>query len=72
MIVVRYIKAPKDPNASSAATSKSTAAYSEESAFGTYASKGGENFTYRVKKKGAYGGYKIITEVWNFVYNFYH
>lgn len=34
----------------------------EENAFGTYASKGGEQFVYRVKKEGAFGGYKIVTE----------
>ena len=32
-------------------------------AFGTYASGGGKKLTYRVKKSGTYGGYKIITEV---------
>ena len=32
-------------------------------AFGTYASSGGTKLTYRVKKSGTYGGYKIITEV---------
>jgi hypothetical protein len=37
----------------------------EESAFGTYASKGGSQFTYRVKKDGAFGGYKIVTESTN-------
>lgn len=34
----------------------------ERAAFGTYASDGGKTFTYRVKKEGAYGGYKIVTE----------
>lgn len=34
----------------------------EEAAFGTYASQGGSQFTYRVKKESAYGGYKIVTE----------
>ena len=34
----------------------------EVEAFGTYASGGGEKFVYRVKKEGAFGGYKIVTE----------
>jgi hypothetical protein len=34
----------------------------EEAAFGTYASEGGSKFTYRVKKEGSFGGYKIISE----------
>jgi hypothetical protein len=38
-------------------------AETEVSAFGTYASDGGEKFVYREKKSGsAYGGYKIITQ----------
>ena len=32
-------------------------------AFGTYASAGGDKLVYRVKKTGAFGGYKIVTEV---------
>ena len=36
----------------------------EVSAFGTYASNLGATITYRVKKGGAYGGYKIVTQVW--------
>lgn len=36
---------------------------SPNQAFGTYASGGGKKLTYRVKKAGTYGGYKIITEV---------
>jgi hypothetical protein len=35
----------------------------EEAAFGTYASQGGEKFVYRVKKEGAFGGYKVRTIV---------
>lgn len=35
----------------------------EGTAFGTYAGEGGEKLTYRVKKSGAYGGYKIISQV---------
>ena len=34
----------------------------EKQAFGTYTSKGGESFTYRTKKKGAYGSYHVVTE----------
>ena len=33
----------------------------EQLAFGTYASRA--KFTYRVRKAGAFGGYKIVTEV---------
>jgi hypothetical protein len=58
----RYIKSPKDPNAVVDVRPKGSA-YSEESAFGTYASAGGDKFTYRVRKKGSFGGYQIITEV---------
>lgn len=68
----RYIKAPKevdpdDPDGSKAAARKRMelkrkADAVEEGAFGTYASAGGEKFTYRVKKPGAHGGYTIITE----------
>ena len=32
-------------------------------AFGTYASAGGQKLVYRVKKAGAFGGYKIVEEV---------
>jgi hypothetical protein len=35
----------------------------EKMAFGTYAGDLGTTLTYRVKKPGAYGGYKIVTEV---------
>lgn len=41
----------------------STHAQSNGQAFGTYASSGGTKLTYRVKKEGTYGGYKIVTEV---------
>jgi len=34
----------------------------EQQAFGTYASKGGTVVTYRTRKAGAYGSWKIITE----------
>ena len=35
----------------------------EKMAFGTYSGDLGTTLTYRVKKPGAYGGYKIVTEV---------
>jgi hypothetical protein len=35
----------------------------EKSAFGTYAGDLGTTFTYRVKKPGSYGGYKVVTTV---------
>lgn len=57
----RYIKAPKDPNAVVEKNPKGSA-FSEEAAFGTYASGGGEKITYRVKKQSAFGGYQIVTE----------
>merc|ERR1712032_146297 len=34
----------------------------EKTAFGTYAGDMGSTFTYRVRKAGAYGSWKIITE----------
>mmetsp|Transcript_11821 Transcript_11821/g.16270 ORF Transcript_11821/g.16270 Transcript_11821/m.16270 type:complete len:214 (-) Transcript_11821:1411-2052(-) len=60
----RYIKAPKDPVNNEDKEQKAIERKHkvEENAFGTYASKGGEKFVYRVKKEGAYGGYKIVTE----------
>lgn len=67
----RYIKAPKDPNAPVADTRPKGSAYSEEAAFGTYASAGGEKFTYRVKKTGSFGGYQIVTEVNRMPYTIY-
>ena len=64
----RFIKAPKDKiqeekNRKEMAVEKQRK--TEQEAFGTYASIGGENFTYRVKKEGAFGGYKIVTEKLN-------
>lgn len=60
----RYIKAPKDPVNNDDKEQKAIERKHkvEENAFGTYASKGGEKFVYRVKKEGAFGGYKIVTE----------
>ena len=63
----RYIKAPKDPRAELEKDKPKGSAYSEEAAFGTYASGGGEKFTYRVKKTGAFGGYRVVTEVFFYV-----
>ena len=34
----------------------------EQQAFGTYASDGGTTITYRTRKAGAYGSWKIVTE----------
>ncbi len=60
----RFIKAPKDEEdveeKERQAVLKRNKA--EEAAFGTYASQGGAQFTYRVKKESAFGGYKIVTE----------
>jgi hypothetical protein len=42
----------------------------EEEAFGTYASQGGEQFVYRVKKTGGFGGYKVrkfVFPVWRHI-----
>ena len=63
----RYIKAPKDPEdlVEKQRKEEEKQFKSEEAAFGTYASKGGTQFTYRVKKDGAFGGYKIMTESTN-------
>lgn len=62
-----YIKAPKDPVNNDDKEQKAIERKhkAEESAFGTYASKGGEQFVYRVKKEGAFGGYKIMKESTN-------
>lgn len=59
-----YIKAPKEEvnNEDKEQKALERKHKVEENAFGTYASKGGEQFVYRVKKEGAFGGYKIITE----------
>eukprot|EP00981_Chlorochromonas_danica_P002891 scaffold583_cov244-Ochromonas_danica.AAC.1 len=63
----RYIKAPKDEVGEEEKTRQEVSRQhkTEESAFGTYASEGGTKFNYRVKKGGAFGGYKIISESTN-------
>lgn len=61
----RYVKAPKashDDLAREMARKRERTNTDEKAAVGTYASDGGSLFTYRVKKEGAAGGYKIITE----------
>ncbi len=62
--IFRYIKAPKDEideaQQQQLATQKRHRA--EQEAFGIYASAGGSQFTYRVRKAGAHGGYTIMTE----------
>mmetsp|Transcript_37003 Transcript_37003/g.37655 ORF Transcript_37003/g.37655 Transcript_37003/m.37655 type:complete len:214 (-) Transcript_37003:86-727(-) len=60
----KFIQAPKDEEKEREKKEKEAkkSKLSEEEAFGTYASNGGERFTYREKKPGAYGGYKIIQE----------
>jgi hypothetical protein len=61
----RYIKAPKDEVAEEELKRKEVSKRHkiEEEAFGTYASKGGEQFVYREKKKGSsFGGYKVWHE----------
>ena len=62
----RYVKAPRRKDGSQADESKKAKVIpkdSEEAAFGTYAGDGGATFTYRVKTQGAFGGYKIVSEV---------
>ena len=63
----KYIKAPKDEeNEEEKEQQKQQKKFKmEEEAFGTYASQGGSKFTYRVKKDGAFGGYKIVSESTN-------
>ena len=61
----QFIKAPKElivspEEEANKALQKKHA--DEVAAFGTYASKGGEEIVYRVKKPGAYGGYAIVKE----------
>ncbi len=60
----RFIKAPKETEDvnEKLRVEKEKQHKNEELAFGTYASKGGSQFTYRVRKEGAFGGYKIVTE----------
>jgi hypothetical protein len=63
-LFLRFIKAPKDREDLDEKQRKEEEKKfkEEENAFGTYASKNGTQFTYRVKKDGAFGGYKIVTE----------
>ena len=58
---VRYIKAPKDTSGEEKQAEQALQKKhkTEEDAFGTYASQGGEKFVYRVKKEGGFGGYKV-------------
>lgn len=62
-----YIKAPPEEEDTSLkeASKKQKKAADEALAFGTYAggTEAGSQFTYRVKKSGAYGGYAIVKEV---------
>ncbi|TYZ68514.1 hypothetical protein PybrP1_008268 [[Pythium] brassicae (nom. inval.)] len=61
-----YIKAPPDDAAKDdeETAKKSKRRLDEATAFGTYAggTEAGSQYTYRVKKGGAYGGYAIIKE----------
>jgi hypothetical protein len=66
LIFRRFLKAPRDPNAETQEKKQKVKSQdSEEAAFGTYASSGGEKFVYREKKAGTYGGYKIVTKKLN-------
>jgi hypothetical protein len=61
----KFAKAPKAAKADvdeEAARKREKAYHAEKEAVGTYASDGGTMFTYRVKKEGAAGGYRIVTE----------
>uniref|UniRef100_A0A7S1XT62 Uncharacterized protein n=1 Tax=Phaeomonas parva TaxID=124430 RepID=A0A7S1XT62_9STRA len=61
----RYIRMPKqeeETEETRAAKKRRNDAEEEGSALGTYAGNLGTTVTKRVKKAGAYGGYKIITE----------
>jgi hypothetical protein len=66
----RFIKAPEEAVNSNTREETNKAKKEKENekekaAFGTYASQGGQQFVYRVKKGGAFGGYKIVTETTN-------
>ena len=66
----RFIKEPKEfrntsVDSSGNKKSKIASKDSEEAAFGTYAGDGGTKFVYRVRKEGASGAYKIVTESTN-------
>ncbi|RHY94992.1 hypothetical protein DYB35_001307 [Aphanomyces astaci] len=62
-----YIKAPPEEIDQDAIETKKRSKKNEEEtfAFGTYAggTSAGTEFTYRVKKAGAYGGYAVLKEV---------
>lgn len=64
----KFIKAPKQVQENGDETEKALKARkksSEDESNGTYASQGGSQFVYRVKKEGSFGGYKIVTEKTN-------
>ena len=63
----RYIKAPKEfrekEKEKALSNPKGEKRKDDEAlAYGTYGSKGGQELVYRVKKDGAFGGYKIVKE----------
>lgn len=61
----QFVKAPKDMQMSAEELEERQAKkqhQDEVAAFGTYASKGGEEVVYRVRKPGAFGGYAIVKE----------
>ena len=63
----RYIKAPKeyrDKEKEKAVNNPKGEKRKDEEAlaYGTYGSKGGQELVYRVRKDGAFGGYKIVKE----------
>jgi hypothetical protein len=63
----RYIKAPKEyhnkEKEKALNNPKGEKRKDEEAlAYGTYGSKGGQELVYRVRKDGAFGGYKIVKE----------
>jgi hypothetical protein len=63
----RYIKAPKEfrekETEKALNNPKGEKRKDDEAlAYGTYGSKGGQELVYRVKKDGAFGGYKIVKE----------
>ena len=63
----RYIKAPKEfreiEQEKALNNPKGEKRKDDEAlAYGTYGSKGGQELVYRVKKDGAFGGYKIVKE----------
>jgi hypothetical protein len=60
----RYIKAPKElKEQAEEQAAKRKRMPTESELFGTYASNQGQELVYRVKKSGAYGGYKIMKTV---------